>query len=493
MVGILPRRTLDCWVAVDERPSPRVAFAHACFNDSQKAVESDTDSEFAVSATKTLRTTTKKPVLKQTLLKPLRTKSKMSGSDSVRYSESYNKELENAIASIRCGENSMVANIFKSKLNDKDWKDSILIKCDELDDWFPFKNSVVQGIMKVHNSVIAIICNGAATLQGHIFFVSVAGKQFLRVIEMDLRLFRLETQIRFAPGEIWSLDHDNRCLRYYGPHAPKSRLHVPSERMIQGMYCEMYKGNVRNAVDQLVSLGLDICTTRSPFGKDLLAEVAMKMTDNTALFSSLLAIEPRIANAACLKSAVLYKRHDILKIILEQGGVDVMQRVDEKCLSILHFALDSKRHVSHLIGHLVSAGMDVPALDAIDPFLLHISESVAPSVVRNLCDAGARVNITVAGVPLLHHWMSTTGYEQHVDALVSSGYDINKRHLGRTALMAAALSMHIRNVRELVASGADVNARDDTGQTAADLLISSTPYALRVHVQDVLDVLNGKK
>jgi hypothetical protein len=269
--------------------------------------------------------------------------------------------------------------------------------------------------------------------------------------------------------------------------------------MVQGMYGEICRGDAQNAVDQLTALGLDICTARSPFNGDSLAEVVVKTTEDASVFSALLAIEPRIVTMACLKAVVLLKRYDILAIILQDGGgsdVNVMQRVDESCLSLLHLAVDSKTVGLRLIRLLVSAGMDIPALDAIDPFLLHVPKDMSPSIVAMLCEAGASVDVAVvdSGVPLLHHWMGgmAGNYHRHIEVLISFGYDIDKRHIGRTPLMTAALSNHIQNVRKLIFHGADVNARDDGGKTAAELLLSSTPRALRVHLKEVLRMLNGE-
>ena len=466
MQGVLQRRTLDCWVGVGVGSSVRTLFAHACFRGSCVGVVGGC------------------------------TKTKV-------YSESYNLELAESFENIGSGEMKVVSNIFASKLKDSittSW--GTVAKVDDLHEWFPFTVSVVQQLLRVHDSVFAVVCMGSSADRvfgsARVFFVSYADKRILRVIKLDVRAWRSDRYFCFPPGEIWMmLGYSNPFLTYYGPHESKQRLHIISERMVHAMYGEIYNGNAQNAVDQLTALGLDICTARSPFNDDSLAEVVVKTAEDAAVFSSLLAIEPRIVTIACLKTVILLKRYDILKIIIDEGGagVNIMQRVDAKCLSLLHLAVDSKKVGERLIGLLVSAGMDVRALDAIDPFLTHVPFDMSASIVGMLCEAGARVDVDVdGGVPLLHHWMGglAGNYHRHIDVLVSFGYNINKRHLGRTPLMTAALSNHVQNVRKLISSGADINARDDAGKTAAELLLSSTPRALRVHLKEVLRLLNGE-
>jgi hypothetical protein len=295
---------------------------------------------------------------------------------------------------------------------------------------------------------------------------------------------------------LWN--HEKQCLDYYGPHESRSRIQeqVLSEQMLHGIYVEICKGNTQNVVNRLANLGLDICTMRSPFGGDSLVEVVMNSKNGLDTFQSLMAVEPRIVTIGSLTTAVLLERGDIVGILLE-AGVNVMERVDADCLSILHFALDHKVVRSgRLVELLVSAGMDIPALDALDPFLAHVCGNAQPSVVRHLCEAGASVNVEVNGVPLLHHWMGKKAvgrYYQHIAILVSFGYDINIRLLrSRTPLMAATMCNDVPSVRELISHGADVNARCSSGYTAADLLKMATPHAFRVHVQDVLNALNGE-
>jgi hypothetical protein len=412
------------------------------------------------------------------------------------YSESYNVELAESFENIGSGEMKVVSNIFKSKLKDCVW--GAPGQCVNLAGWFPFPYSVVEVVLRVHNSVFAVVCVGCDADHefggGRVFFVSVADMKILRVITSDVCCFRPDRHLCFAPGEIWMLGSSKPFLTYYGPHESRNRSHDVSERMVQGMYGEICKGNAQNAVDQLTALGLDICTARSPFNEDSLAEVVVKIAEDASVFSSLLAIEPQIVTMACLKTVVMLKRYDILAIILQDGGdVDVMKRVDERCLSLLHLAVEKKKIGHQLTGLLVSARMDVPALDAIDPFLAHIPKDMSPSIVAILCEAGARVDVNVRGcVPVLHHWMSLPdgGYHRHIGILVSFGYDIDRRdHAGRTPLMVAALSNHVRNVRALLSKGASINARDNSGRTAADLLLSATPRGLRVHVREVLGFL----
>jgi len=239
MLGILPRRTLDCWVAVCKHTSPCIALAHGCFNGTCTVVESDDDDkdDYYVAnssdvlkklnvSLKNLRDTYK---TSNATWNMLHRKNNMSVDDSMRCSESYTRELEDALKSVGSDETSVVSNIFKSKDNDEAREDLKLARCTQVDGWLPFENALLQDVIKVHNSVIALVCSG------QILFVSASEKNFLRTIQIELRGYRPDMQICFAPGEIWLLHYHHRCIRYFGPHASRIRSHVPSERMMQGM------------------------------------------------------------------------------------------------------------------------------------------------------------------------------------------------------------------------------------------------------------------
>ena len=99
----------------------------------------------------------------------------------------------------------------------------------------------------------------------------------------------------------------------------------------------------------------------------------------------------------------------------------------------------------------------------------------------------ARLNMRLSGVPLLVACslsvlfsqsyldqdllkMAREGQDALVRTLLNSGADINARdESGRTALMLAALGGHVATVTSLLDAGADVEAKDDDGKTAHGL------------------------
>ncbi len=62
---------------------------------------------------------------------------------------------------------------------------------------------------------------------------------------------------------------------------------------------------------------------------------------------------------------------------------------------------------------------------------------------------------------------SRAGHTERVKALLASGADVNAKDKdGVPAFMVAAMNGHTETVKALMAAGADVNAKDNNGDTA---------------------------
>lgn len=129
---------------------------------------------------------------------------------------------------------------------------------------------------------------------------------------------------------------------------------------------------------------------------------------------------------------------------------------------------------------LLAAGANVNAVDDDGgSALCRAAGTPYTEIVRVLIDVGADVNIgTLAGTPLIQ--AALNGRVEQVQMLLSHHANVNARNqLGQTALMVAgpvayrgqpglqeALATHEEIERLLLAAGADVNAKDNQGRTA---------------------------
>jgi len=81
-------------------------------------------------------------------------------------------------------------------------------------------------------------------------------------------------------------------------------------------------------------------------------------------------------------------------------------------------------------------------------------------------------------------WASKNGHKETVDILIKNKADVNaKNNNGNTALMYACVgSKKVKIVEMLIAAGIDVNAKDNSGWTAR-ILASKNEY------EEIVDIL----
>jgi ankyrin repeat protein len=123
----------------------------------------------------------------------------------------------------------------------------------------------------------------------------------------------------------------------------------------------------------------------------------------------------------------------------------------------------------------ITAGMDPNAVSATESGTALIAASRAgyPETVQALVAAGANVNAQVRGSTAL---IVATRLDI-IKSLLDHGADVNAKGSGGfTPLMNATLASHSERIKLLISRGADVNARDDSGKTA---LMSSVERAAK--------------
>lgn len=154
-------------------------------------------------------------------------------------------------------------------------------------------------------------------------------------------------------------------------------------------------------------------------------------------------------------------RHGDLKKVksLIKRGEDVIAVIDEYKLTLLHLAAagpgwdkgpsDHKGGYAEIVTALIEAGADVNAVDRDGKIPLHRA-------------AGKR----------------GTGYSEIVKVLLEAGCDPNvKDKFGETPLHQAAMYICLENARQLLAGGANINAKTKNGSTALDLTLNNTTPA----------------
>ena len=114
---------------------------------------------------------------------------------------------------------------------------------------------------------------------------------------------------------------------------------------------------------------------------------------------------------------------------------------------------------------LIDAGADVNAADKERMTALRLAcEHYNPQIVRALIAAGAHLKWTFMGPSL-----SGSAYMNTVKALIEAGADVNgivRNSDNLTLLMSAVAQGNTGVVKSLIAAGADVNAKDNDGKTA---------------------------
>lgn len=142
------------------------------------------------------------------------------------------------------------------------------------------------------------------------------------------------------------------------------------------------------------------------------------------------------------------------------------------------------------IKSLIEAGADVNAKNKSGMGVLRYAVSHRDrEILRTILNAGADVNITndvYSGETILMS-VAGMGLTEAVEELLAAGANVNARNkTGQTALMWAAANGHADIVQLLIAEGADTTAVDQNGQTA--LMMAATPGH-----KNVVSLLNNTK
>ena len=181
--------------------------------------------------------------------------------------------------------------------------------------------------------------------------------------------------------------------------------------------------------------------------------------------AKLLDENPRLLDAdrggvSAVRLAVYHGHPDLARILVERGAhIDVF----DAC------AIGGTTRLSELLAEDPSRA-NAFAADGFTPlglaaFFRH------PAAVRMLLANGAEVNVPSRNAQQVApiHSAVAGGEVEIVRDLLASGADVHAREGGFTPLHGAAAEGNVEMVQLLLAHGADPNARSDTGKTAADL------------------------
>jgi ankyrin repeat protein len=208
-----------------------------------------------------------------------------------------------------------------------------------------------------------------------------------------------------------------------------------------------------------------------------------------------------------LMAACLYKRSDMASVLIAAGadvnavdyrqGQSALMIAAEKNSSalvqlLLHHGADTSvtdgkgqdaLFVAASAGHvrmlelLVQRGLSTTTVDCRGCTLLMIAaERGHEPAAEWLLQQGAAVNaVNVDGATALHYAsMHSSDDAAMIELLLANGADVHKRaNSGRTALDVAAFRGHIDCARVLIAAGADVNCAHSNGVTSLHLAVTS--------------------
>lgn len=160
----------------------------------------------------------------------------------------------------------------------------------------------------------------------------------------------------------------------------------------------------------------------------------------------------------------------LVKKLLKQGLS--VNRKDEKTLTPLHVAADSKEDGSQMILLLLKAGANINARTdyGSTPLIMSLQVYVHSNNAKILLENGADVHLTneYNGYTPLHS--AAEGRFEIVKMLLERGANPNPVGKdGNTPLMSAVSGRHLEIVDLLIASGADVNLRNNKGKTALQI------------------------
>jgi ankyrin repeat protein len=184
----------------------------------------------------------------------------------------------------------------------------------------------------------------------------------------------------------------------------------------------------------------------------------------------------------------VYSNHiDVVKLLLSKGA-DVNAR-SRSFVTPLFLAVWNGN--AEMVKLLIAHGADVNAKDNESFTPLHIAAmSGRQGIVESFPAEGANVNVKEYEVGLTSLFLPTQ--EDRIETmklLLASGADVNaKNKFGYTPLHIASYHGQIRATELLLASGANVSVRDNSGQTPLDI---ATVYK-RTEIADIL-IKSGAK
>jgi ankyrin repeat protein len=275
---------------------------------------------------------------------------------------------------------------------------------------------------------------------------------------------------------VFQLDdlHNFDCVDY----SLISRCLYPIEKMIQKniLRCNnltrlfKYYNNKNDLVHNAKLLGChSLLSAVEHLDRNILKVNAMTLGSETALMYA--CKEGQIAN--------------VKKLIDQGANVNV---VDNQGMNALHYASWCLSVNTEIMDLLISKGVDVSAktLDGKTALLYACKESQIKNVKR-LIDRRANVNVADNnGMNALHYasW-SVNVNTDIIDLLIRNGVKVNAKSLdGKTALLYACKESQIKNVRKLIARGADINVVDNQEMNA----LHYASWSVKVNTE-VIDLL----
>jgi ankyrin repeat protein len=207
---------------------------------------------------------------------------------------------------------------------------------------------------------------------------------------------------------------------------------------------------------------------------------------------------PKDSERTALRHAVKVGKIEIVKLLVE-AGADVnagknpplFQAVDENNMAIAEYLIDHGANVNprgdkdpwdwgplqiasglrgidniEMIKLLIAKGADISVGGSITALQMAIF-SGRRDVFDLLIQHGADVNAEDyqgGYTPLYFAIHSDDSY--YMNTLIAKGADVNSKYPGETLLQSAAITGRTESVKVLLEAGADVNAKNDSGQTA---------------------------
>ena len=161
-----------------------------------------------------------------------------------------------------------------------------------------------------------------------------------------------------------------------------------------------------------------------------------------------------------------YRNKNIVKLFI-QGGADLNLKCNYGCPPLFHSIENGSRDITNLF---IRAGADVnlPFLEGLTVLQMASMRNDA-NIAMKLIEAGADVNAQCESGATPLSWASCNGHIETMKILIDSGADVDLCLYGaknQNALMQACMDGRPDAVNVLIKANANINIKDDEGNTA---------------------------